>query len=814
MKKEYLLGSLIITIITAGALGLGFWLFNNQNVGPEFTLIKSAATVPQEQKGIMFSPLGKLEPVELNKIISADEIIPLGDVGKIYGLSIDAKINLISDNSLVRVILVSGENEYLVYEGYPAIINKGLIIVNNFCEETCALDGIKPDSLKVQTEDAFINLQSINFINSYNELDSGIRLNGIAIFNKEIKEKQDKTKIKKINEKKLSWTAGETTVSGFSYQEKKRLFGIGEIDDLPNLQGFEYYKGGVFEIKPIQDSVSEPSQEPGSVPEGWDWRNRHGIDWTTPVRDQRYCGSCWAFAAVGSTELLANLYFNNSNLDLDLSDQEITSCADYSGCHGGYPSMALDHIKNNGITNEECFPYVAIDAQGCNASYSCTYTPQLCSETCADPSELIKIEGRHNFYSGSGEEELKRLIMEYGAVSGGLYSMNHAMNLVGFKTDPVDGKTIWIFKNSWGIGYGESGFANIKTPISDFGWTHALLSPVASEKNNYEISCVDNDNDGYCNWGISENKPSSCLISCKAEKDCDDSNPNLAGFDNNYNCIDISVCSETDSGVDYGTAGQVIGVMDEGYNFDYCIDNKDLRETFCTGVIGTSEIYTCSDICKDGACVTRECSDSDGGKVYDIRGEITGYMAEDSPNYDYCVDGGDLYEVFCLDNLGYNETHTCPGMCQDGKCIEITPPTISITYPDDESVVTDKFLYITTSVSDNTQKVDFYIDEAFKSSDTSAPFSYKANTRPYGAKLIIIKAVATADNGETTNHEIQITIGGDPNPDPEVAECNDGKDNDGDGTCDWNGIPYKNKIFPGMDPDEDCVDQYDTSESE
>ncbi len=825
MKKEYLLGSLIMTIITAGALGLGFRIFNSQNVGSEYNLVKSATAVLQTQGGIMFSPSGQLESIKLDKIISKDEIVTLGGVGKIYGLSIDAKVNLIADNSLVRVVLVSGENEYLVYEGYPVIVNKGKITVNNFCEETCALDGIGFDSLKIQIENSTIDLRSVNFITSYDELDSDVKSSGVAVFNKGIKEKQDKFKVKKINEKKPSWIAKETTVSELSYQEKKRLFSdyVSKNGRLPNLQGFEYYAGGIFELKTDEaGAVAESSEElagAGSLPSGWDWRNRHGVSWVTPVRYQGGCGSCWAFGATGATETMVNLYFNQ-HINMNLAEQDVLSCSGGGSCSGGYHATAASYIKTTGVVDEGCFPYGASDLP--------------CENKCDNPTEKVKIGGTTaNFYSSQGEDVLKEMIIN-GAVSGRVDSWWHIMHLVGYDTvsvgdviygaskntvktiqvgDPLIGQTYWTFKNSWGAGWGESGYCRINLSLSEFNYSFGVLGPVTTMEN-YEIACVDNDNDGYCNWGISENKPSSCSSVCKAEKDCDDSNPSLAGFDENYNCINTSVCYETDEGKNYDVAGQVVGVMDEGENFDSCVSDIELRETFCNGIVGTSEIYTCPDICRNGACVAKSCLDSDGGKVYNIKGEITGYMADDSPNYDYCVDGGDLYEVFCLDSLGYHELYGCSGMCQDGKCIEITPPTVAITYPEDGSTVVDKFLYITTTVSDNTQKVDFYIDGAFKSSDSSAPFSYKVNTRPYDTKTVIIKAVATADNGLIANNEVTVKIGGEPNPDPEVTECNDGKDNDGDGTCDWNGIPYKNKIFPGMDADPDCVDQYDISESE
>ncbi len=48
---------------------------------------------------------------------------------------------------------------------------------------------------------------------------------------------------------------------------------------------------------------------------------------------------------------------------------------------------------------------------------------------------------------------------------------------------------------------------------------------------NYQIKCVDKDNDGFCNWEISENKPSTGPSFCKAEKDWDDSDLNVGALD-------------------------------------------------------------------------------------------------------------------------------------------------------------------------------------------------------------------------------------------------------------------------------------------
>ena len=128
---------------------------------------------------------------------------------------------------------------------------------------------------------------------------------------------------------------------------------------------------------------------------------------------------------------------------------------------------------------------------------------------------------------------------------GGIKSWNHMMVLAGYETNPSDGQTIWIFKNSWGASWGENGYAKVETPFENLFSLDQPIGPFTPPLNksywpaefNGTIKCVDRDNDGYCNWGTSEQKPSICPVSCKPEKDCDDSNPNLGPFDANFNCV-------------------------------------------------------------------------------------------------------------------------------------------------------------------------------------------------------------------------------------------------------------------------------------
>jgi len=488
------------------------------------------------------SPAG-LNTIKIEKDFSqSQEIYSFTPKEVIYGLSIDASLQLHSDNSLVRIILVADNSrEYLVYESYPLLVDTTTYTITGACEETCLLTPVTPVSLKVVLIDASLNINTISL-----RVVPPVEKVKMLPFRQQVRKAQQDGKIKRLNArikaKGQKWIAGETSISRLSYDERRRLFGT---DRVPNLQGAEYYKGGVFEVNP-QDTTTSPKLMFGSgapLIESFDWRNRHGANnptspyydgdptgsgWITPVKNQD-CSHCWAFSSTHATEAIVNLYFNQ-HLDLDLSEQDTASCSGGSVgcCRGGLVTRALDYIINTGIIDEGCFAYSA----------SC----ESCSNRCSNPGNRIRISGKLS--PGYDEQAIKMAIINYGPITCGIESWWHAMVLVGFDKDPDDGETIWIFKNSHGVDWGENGYGYLKVSLDDLedgeGSKKALLTPAISLLTPYEIACYDRDGDGYYNWGISENKPPSCPGDSSPEKDCDDSNPLLGPFDPNGNCISLS----------------------------------------------------------------------------------------------------------------------------------------------------------------------------------------------------------------------------------------------------------------------------------
>ena len=165
----------------------------------------------------------------------------------ISGLAFSGDITLHSDTSLVRIILIDDNyNEYLIYETYPLLSGSKQFSVDEAGEETSLLNHITPFRVMVELINASIHLKE--FIVSVNGTYQVQTKKARAV-------QQTLNKIDRINQNLQKsgqrWVAGETSVSRLSYEEKKNLFG-GKV---PNLQGFEYYVGGVFVLPEAKNNL-------------------------------------------------------------------------------------------------------------------------------------------------------------------------------------------------------------------------------------------------------------------------------------------------------------------------------------------------------------------------------------------------------------------------------------------------------------------------------------------------------------------------------------------------------------------------------
>jgi len=210
-----------------------------------------------------------------------------------------------------------------------------------------------------------------------------------------------------------------------------------------------------------------------------DWRD---YGYVTSVKDQGFCGSCWAFACIGGME--SRILFE-SGPSFDLSEQLLISCdtdglpyENFGCCGGGY--WGWDYFTSHSPWLEVTTTYGDYwwDPSNCSPIYPYCVHPNcsdvLCSSlggneqywrvnsyssvasTIAQIKAALTTEGPlyfgfevyEHFYDywyelGSWPDDI--YYYSYGCFLGG-----HAVLLVGYNDDHPN--PYWILKNSWGEG--------------------------------------------------------------------------------------------------------------------------------------------------------------------------------------------------------------------------------------------------------------------------------------------------------------------------------------------------------------------------
>ncbi len=244
------------------------------------------------------------------------------------------------------------------------------------------------------------------------------------------------------------WTAGKTRFTGMPSEMKKRFLGLRKPMDPRH----------ALTRRSVND-VSKPM-----LPSSFDWRNNEGC-WITPVKDQGPCGSCWAFAAVGQLESVIRIFTKSPDTPVDLSEQYMVSCDNLNwGCFGGSSPYTYLFMMEDGVPPEMCFPYVADDV---SCSDACAYAEDISfviNDAWSVTEGTIDIEAIKTDMAGQPLYAGFLVFEDFMDYTGGIYQYSYGELLAGHAvliTGWDDADSCWIAKNSWGEGYGESGYFRI-----------------------------------------------------------------------------------------------------------------------------------------------------------------------------------------------------------------------------------------------------------------------------------------------------------------------------------------------------------------
>jgi C1A family cysteine protease len=252
----------------------------------------------------------------------------------------------------------------------------------------------------------------------------------------------------------LNWTAGPTSLTALSAEEQRAHLGvIVTPEEMQRLTAETRLRAAAeLQVRGVA-AVGAPAS--------FDWRNNGG-NYVTPVKNQGSCGSCVSFCTCATMESAVRIKLANPGFAVDLSEGFCQFCGGGS-CGGWGLTSGLDFAKSTGVTDEACMPYQPTN-MNCAA------------RRCADwQNRLTKIS---SYTAHSTMDARKNAIATIGPVLAGLAVYNdffaytsgvykktagspfagyHCICCIGYN----DAQQCWILKNSWGTGWGESGFVRI-----------------------------------------------------------------------------------------------------------------------------------------------------------------------------------------------------------------------------------------------------------------------------------------------------------------------------------------------------------------
>jgi cathepsin X len=231
---------------------------------------------------------------------------------------------------------------------------------------------------------------------------------------------------------------------------------------------------------------------PSDLPLNFDWRNISGKNYVTVTRNQhlpQYCGSCWAFATTSALGDRIRILRKLQWPEINLSPQALINCGDAGNCNGGDPTEAYAWIAKNGLPDETCAPYEAVN-KDCSDINVC----KNCDPDFVDPkAKCHAVKNPKKYYVAthgtiSGVQAMMSEIYQRGPIACGVavtqafidftgpgifkdttgaQSIDHEISIVGWGVDSATNTPYWILRNSWGTFWGDNGYAKVVRGINN-----------------------------------------------------------------------------------------------------------------------------------------------------------------------------------------------------------------------------------------------------------------------------------------------------------------------------------------------------------
>jgi len=261
-----------------------------------------------------------------------------------------------------------------------------------------------------------------------------------------------------------------------SRQGESWKMAVTQFADLTEEEFREEILGGYIRTPQSPHQGQRERTEVRDLPESVDWREKGVV---SDPKNQGSCGSCWAFATTEQIESYAAI--NNVSLT-KLSAQEVTTCTPNplncggtGGCRGSIPQLGYNYVQLFGLASNADYPYLSgVTGLAGRCKYNVERRTPVVAITGYDTLPPNDMEAAMTHLATVGPLAIAADASRWQLYGSGVFSgcdygsniaLNHAIQLVGYGTDPSDGD-YWLVRNSWGAFWGEHGYIRLQRESS------------------------------------------------------------------------------------------------------------------------------------------------------------------------------------------------------------------------------------------------------------------------------------------------------------------------------------------------------------